>query len=57
MDKADWHVVGCDCAGCKFFGEARRVQVLERLAEEFERCHHDERCSAFARRLREVLKG
>jgi hypothetical protein len=25
MDEADWHVESCDCAGCQWFAEARRV--------------------------------
>ena len=23
MDEADWHVEGCDCAGCVWFARAR----------------------------------
>jgi hypothetical protein len=25
MDEADWHVEGCDCAGCVWFARARAV--------------------------------
>lgn len=28
MDEADWHVEGCDCAGCVWFARARAALAL-----------------------------